>query len=84
MAESASMFLSQNQGMTLCVIAGVGHVIGRAGIPDRIMRRQRQQTPQQVEQEVPFVIVPQQVDWLDNGLPDIDVPLAQADCDWAW
>jgi hypothetical protein len=57
------------------VIAGLGHVQGRVGLPDRIRKRTN---------KTPFVIVPQQVDWLDNGLPDIERPLTFDDCDWAW
>jgi hypothetical protein len=60
----------------LVVIAGLGHVQGRVGIPDRISKR--------VQGKPPFVIVPQEVDWLDNGLPDVERPLSYQDCDWAW
>lgn len=76
MAESASNYIRQFPKSTLVVLAGLGHVIGRASIPDRIEKR---------VQSAPFVIVPQQVDWNENnGLPLIDQPLTQQDCDWAW
>lgn len=75
MAESASKFVATNPTCTLIVIAGVGHVIGRVGLPDRISRRTGQ---------APFVIVPLEVDWLESGLPDIEKPLTNDDCDWAW
>lgn len=75
MAESAYNFITANPASTLIVIAGVGHVIGRVGLPDRISRRTGQ---------APFVIVPLEVDWLESGLPDIESPLTSEDCDWAW
>jgi uncharacterized iron-regulated protein len=58
------------------LIAGVGHVMGRVGIPDRVAKRLHQ---------APFVIVPQEVSWsLETGLPDVDSPLGIGECDWAW
>ena len=76
MAETAALYLNKDPTSRLCVIAGVGHVKGRVGIPDRIAKRTNTR---------PFVIVPEQVDWLsDTGLPDIEVPLQKNDCDWAW
>ena len=70
------MLMFREKNSKLCVIAGVGHVKGRLGIPDRIARRTNTK---------PFVIVPEQVDWLsDTGLPDIDAPLMEEECDWAW
>ena len=76
MADSASNFLNQNPSQELLLICGVGHAMGRANIPDRITKRTN---------ERPFVIVPYEVSWVDEtGLPDIDVPPAIADCDWAW
>ena len=78
MAESATNYLNINPQSTLVVIAGSGHVIGRHGLPNRIMKRLRSGT-------APFVIVSEEVDWLsETGLPDIDVPLKPRDCDWAW
>ena len=76
MAESAAMYSDSNPDDLLVVIAGVGHVAGRVGIPDRISRRVK---------EEPFVIVPQSVDWIaSSGLPDVVIPLTSDDCDWAW
>jgi uncharacterized iron-regulated protein len=76
MAESAANYVKNNPDSMLVVIAGLGHIAGRVGIPDRISRRTK---------AAPFVIVPQQVDWNDeNGLPDVQAPLTTEDCDWAW
>jgi uncharacterized iron-regulated protein len=76
MAESASMYAKDHADDLLVVIAGVGHVAGRVGIPDRIGKRLNAE---------PFVIVPQQVDWVaTSGLPDVAMPLELEDCDWAW
>ena len=78
MAESASYFINNNPDQTLVVIAGAGHVLGRTGLPDRIKKRLKTSMD-------PFVVVSEEVDWLaDTGLPDIDLPLKQEDCDWAW
>jgi uncharacterized iron-regulated protein len=76
MADSAGQYITKYPSHTLVIIAGYGHVLGRGGIPNRIKRR--------VKKNDPFVIVPQQVDWLPNGLPDIEIPLSREDCDWAW
>lgn len=79
MAESASMYLGSEQAAKrLVIIAGSGHVLGRSGIPNRILKR----LP--AGSSSPFVVVPQQVDWLPTGLPDIELPLSRSDCDWAW
>ena len=68
--------MDNNPDDLLVVIAGVGHVAGRVGIPDRISRRVK---------EEPFVIVPQSVDWIaSSGLPDVALPPSSDDCDWAW
>ena len=76
MAESASIFLKQYPSAALVVIAGLGHVIGRKSIPDRIQKRTK---------DLPFVIVPLQVEWSSqNGLPLVATPLTIEDCDWAW
>jgi uncharacterized iron-regulated protein len=76
MAESVAMYAEKHSDDLLVVIAGVGHVAGRVGIPDRISRRVKSD---------PFVIVPQQVDWIaSSGLPDVTLPLSIEDCDWAW
>ena len=76
MAESASIYSTNHPDDMLVVIAGVGHVAGRVGIPDRMSRRLK---------EKPFVIVPQPVDWIaSSGLPDVALPLNADDCDWAW
>ena len=58
MAESAVMHARKNPLDTLVVIAGVGHVTGRVGIPDRIHRRMGGGFD---GRNAPFVIVPQQV-----------------------
>jgi uncharacterized iron-regulated protein len=76
MADSAAQYITRYPAKTLVVIAGSGHVVGRAGIPNRIKRR--------LKGADPFVIVPQQVDWLPTGLPDVEIPLGRQDCDWAW
>jgi uncharacterized iron-regulated protein len=75
MAESASNFVLKNPSMLLLVIAGTGHVSGRVGMPDRIKKRIKQD---------PFVVVPYEVKWNKEGLPDIDVPPSARECDWAW
>ena len=78
MAESSAFYIKSNPSHLLLVIAGVGHVLGRSGIPDRIQKRSHSKNP-------PFVILPQQVGWQEaSGLPDITVPLTIAECDWAW
>ena len=79
MAESASNYFKKSPpGSMLCVIAGLNHVAGRNGIPNRISRRVRP-NPE------PFVIVPKQVSWSDeSGLPDIRSPPSVKECDWAW
>merc|ERR1711871_192528 len=77
MSESCSIYLNRYPDSKLCVIAGLGHVKVRVGIPDRIASRTKNIKP--------FVIVPEQVDWsFETGLPDIDAPLKKDDCDWAW
>lgn len=58
MAETAADFVNRNPEALLCVIAGVGHVKGRVGIPDRIRKRTSSE---------PFVIVPEQVEWIVSG-----------------
>lgn len=77
MAESTSNFIEHSPKDTIiCVIAGVGHISGRTGIPKRIFRRLRTD---------PFVIVPHQVSWSpESGLPDIMAPPSISECDWAW
>lgn len=75
MSESVANYLKSNSDTTLIVIAGVGHVLGRVGIPDRITARTNLK---------PFVIVPQQVEWTSEGLPDVKAPLGPSDCDWCW
>jgi len=78
MAESAANFLSTRNGKktTLLVIAGLGHVLGRTGIPDRIRKRTGQD---------PFVILPQQVQFSEiTGLPNVITPMSSSDADWIW
>ena len=78
MAESAANFLATRDGKktTLLVVAGLGHVLGRTGIPDRIRKRTGQE---------PFVILPQQVQFSDiTGLPDVITPMTSEDADWVW
>ena len=76
MSESAAQYIEKHPKSVVCVIAGLGHIMGRSGIPDRIARRTK---------ATPFVIVPQQVGWSsDTGLPDIDTPLGKDACDWCW
>lgn len=76
MAESAAIYAKHYKNDLLVVIAGVGHVTGRVGLPDRITRRANEDT---------FVIVPQPVDWIAaSGLPDVAQPLTAEECDWAW
>ena len=58
MAESAANHARRNPLDTLVVIAGVGHVAGRVGIPDRIHRRMGGGYS---GSNKPFVVVPQQV-----------------------
>lgn len=77
MSQTASFYLNKYPTSKLCVIAGIGHVKGRVGIPNRIA--------QLTKGIKPFVIVPEQVTWSsETGLPDIDYPLKVEDCDWAW
>lgn len=75
MSETASNYIQENKDKYLIVIAGLGHVLGRVGIPDRIEKRSNLQS---------FVIVPQQVQWSTEGLPLVTKPLTHKDCDWAW
>ena len=75
MSETASNYIQENKDKYLIVIAGLGHVLGRVGIPDRIEKRSNLQS---------FVIVPQQVQWSTEGLPLVTKPLTNKDCDWAW
>ena len=78
MSQSAADYIQKNPQTIVCVIAGLGHIVGRRGIPDRIKKK--------VSGDInPFVIVPQQVDWsVETGLPNIDAPLTVEECDWAW
>ena len=57
MAQTAADYLNDNPDSIICVLAGVGHVKGRKGIPDRLMKRMKNipSIP------APFVIVPEQV-----------------------
>jgi uncharacterized iron-regulated protein len=76
MADSAYRFAHSNPRSVLLVVAGVGHIQGRLGIPNRLARRLDEPT---------FVVVPQQVDWSgETGLPIIDEPLNAQDADWVW
>lgn len=76
MSETVSSYVSQFPHSTIVVIAGLGHIIGRVAIPDRIQKRTGL---------YPFVIVPQQVDWSkETGLPLVDSPVRYQDADWAW
>jgi uncharacterized iron-regulated protein len=76
MAQSVSNYLRESPTSRMIVIAGLGHIKGRVGIPDRIARYTGIN---------PFVIVPYQTEWNDEtGLPDILVPPSQSDCDWVW
>jgi hypothetical protein len=85
MADSAALHLKQNPLDTFVVIAGVGHVAGRVGIPDRIHRRLAGSSVYGRSGGQPFVVVPEQVDWNESsGLPDVAAPLTIDDCDWAW
>lgn len=82
MSESAANYLNQHPQSTLVVIAGRGHIKGRVSIPDRIEKRLASS-----ERQPPFVIVPEEVDWLaeeEGGLPAVKAPLTGSDCDWAW
>ena len=82
MADSAASYLNAAPKNTIMlVIAGLGHIAGRSGIPNRIAKRL---SPTKSDQR-PFVIVPQQVYWSpDSGLPDVRVPPSVHVCDWAW
>jgi len=76
MAESAAKYISKYPQNTLLVIAGVGHIKGRVGMPDRVQKRTGQ---------VPFVIVPQQVKWDDEfNLPDVAIPPGPDEAEWIW
>lgn len=78
MSQSAADYIEKHPQTIVCVIAGLGHILGRRGIPNRIKKRVR-------DDNNPFVIVPQQVDWsVETGLPVIDAPLTVEECDWAW
>jgi uncharacterized iron-regulated protein len=82
MAESAAIFIDRNPSKTLLVIAGTGHVKGRVALPDRIAKRV---VARRGDQYRPFVIVPEQVEWsAENGLPMVQSPLSDSECDWAW
>ena len=83
MAESASNYLNAYPDNTLVVIAGSGHVLGRTGLPNRIMKRLNKFSSKDIRP--PFVIVSEEVNWSsETGLPDIDTPLKLEDCDWVW
>lgn len=85
MADSAVRHLKANPLDTFVVIAGVGHVAGRVGIPDRIHRRLAGSSAYGRSGGQPFVVVPQQVDWNEqSGLPEVVAPPSSDDCDWAW
>lgn len=74
MSDSASHYLLSNPSNLLLCIAGIGHVLGRVGIPDRIKRRTNLDS---------FVIVPTEVEWTDEGLPvNLDRPGTIEDFDW--
>ena len=77
MAESCANFLEKNGDCkTLIVMAGVGHVKGRVGLPDRIQKRLPAGSTR------PFVIVPESVDWDEQGLPVVTKLSSTDDCDW--
>ena len=79
MSESAANYLIKFPSATLVLLAGKGHVAGRVSIPDRLQRRLG---PHFLP---PFVVVPEEVDWLqESGLPAVEQPLRTRDCDWAW
>ena len=85
MAESAAMHVKKNPQDTLVVIAGVGHVAGRVGIPDRIHRRLGDSKVYGRMGGNPFVVVPSGVNWnSESGLPDVVLPPSADDCDWTW
>lgn len=76
MAQSAALYLKSYPNALLMVVAGIGHVMGRVGIPNRIRSRTGKE---------PFVISPFEVNWNDdNGLPQVDVPPSKDECDWIW
>lgn len=59
----------------MVLLAGNGHVQGRDGIPDRFERRSGLK---------PFTVVPVNVDWTPEGLPDIDSPPGKSFADWVY
>lgn len=79
MAESAYTYLNSNPLNHLVIIAGLGHVLGRVGIPDRI------QSKGGVNGLKPFVVAPQKVAWTAGGdLPIVDKLWTSSDADWIW
>lgn len=74
MAESASMWLNNNDVGRLVVLAGASHVAGRVGIPDRITRRTGCDC---------FTIVPEGVQWVDHQPVMQQVPKMDT-ADWVW
>ncbi|CAM9842711.1 unnamed protein product [Chrysoparadoxa australica] len=78
MSDSAAKYLSKLRSPgRLLVLAGINHVEGRDGIPDRLEKR----TGMCIK---PFTVVPQSVDWTPEGLPDIVEPPSQDFADWVY
>jgi uncharacterized iron-regulated protein len=76
MSDSAAKYLSRNPGISnLVLLAGAAHLEDRNGIPDRFERRTGSR---------PFTIVPQSVDWTEDGLPAVDHPGTEGYADWIY
>jgi len=79
MAASIAQFFSKTpkQSMSrMVVLAGVGHVQGRVGIPDRVEKRTSVKT---------YTVVPNSVPWPaigSGGFPDVKGPVSSREGDW--
>lgn len=65
----------KKEGGRIVILAGNGHVQARDGIPDRVERRTGIK---------PFTVVPVDVKWTEEGLPDIDHPPGTSFADWVY
>merc|ERR1719401_1382008 len=78
MAASIAKFFSHSQQSMsrMVVLAGVGHVQGRVGIPDRVEKRTSVKT---------YTVVPNSVPWPAVGsgsFPDVKAPVSPREGDW--
>mmetsp|Transcript_2142 Transcript_2142/g.4789 ORF Transcript_2142/g.4789 Transcript_2142/m.4789 type:complete len:519 (-) Transcript_2142:76-1632(-) len=108
MAESVAMVMVKNEqkvveedvmkteGNVMVVLAGAGHVEGRDGLPERIVKRVRERAISMKSTEMTrrgdgdgnevgvFTVLPESVRWTADGLPDIEKPKGRQAADWVW